>query len=129
GILDVVGADLLEVAVDLHGSLGRGHYIDARAKQLEREPRDEALFFLKAICDQRGNAWLLGHRSFLASLSGMMVHDLVVATQFTWQRSATLPEVMQMIVASPARMWPCQQIVVGERSSRSGVSRCSKRAR
>src|SRR5262249_56598184 len=95
GIINVVGADLLEVAVDLHGSLGRGHYIDARAKQLEREPRDEALFFLKAIRDQRGNARWLGHRSLLW-------HSLM----------PTAPEVMRKTVASPARIWPCPQIVV-----------------
>src|SRR5262249_27869243 len=95
GTIHVVGADLLEVAVDLHGSLRRGHHIDARAKQLEREPRDEALFFLKAIRDQRGNARWLGHRSLLW-------HSLM----------PTAPEVMRKTVASPARIWPCPQIVV-----------------
>src|SRR5215831_17010237 len=29
GMIHGVGADLLEVAIDLHGSLGRGHHIDA----------------------------------------------------------------------------------------------------
>src|SRR5262249_5675951 len=62
GVINVVGANLLEIAIDRHGSLGRGHHIDTRAKQLECEPRDEALFFLKAVRDQRGNAGWLSHR-------------------------------------------------------------------
>src|SRR5262249_35786038 len=65
GIINIVGADFLEVTVDLPVRLSRRDYIYTNAKQLESEPRDKTLFFLKAICDQRGNAGLLGHGSLL----------------------------------------------------------------
>src|SRR5262249_40920898 len=64
GAVDIIHADLAEIAVDLDRTVLRGDDVDLRAQQLQGEPRHEAFLLLEAVCSQRGYA-NMSHDSLL----------------------------------------------------------------